>query len=426
MSAAPNIRQNVVASWAWRFSTIIANVLILRLLSYRLAETELAFLIFLQGISVLIAFADLGLSNAIMVQVPNRLARTGAAGRWVAALLPPVVKRHLSFALLWFPLCLGMSFYFWLGRNIPATTIGWAVMIHGVLALGNGVLAVPAKKFFFEGRGYIQYWAGCGVALSNLALVYLGAERLSGTELLLLAIAADGLCHLLANGAVILLAPSRPSDDQPWHANEVGETFVLARKNIYVMAASGIILNTDFLFVGMLPPEQIIQYGLLQRLFGAAYNAQNAALMALWPNFVAANAEDFRASVGLAKRCALLALVGVGLTTAVVLAIPDLILNLLLPGQSLVLPLALTLACAAYFAARVFADGFAMPFSANGQMDVLRTSVTLHLLSYLAAVGVAWIMGPSATSLYLAFGSAFLLSSTWYLPRQCHLRLCCP
>lgn len=315
-------RHNVVAAWAWRFTSIAVNILILRLLSLHLTTLELAFLIFLQGISLLIAFADFGLTNAILMSVPKRRARNGSQGCWASVLMPHVVRRHLKFGASWLVLGVIVCHFFWIPRGLGAVAVFGPFFAHATLALLNSALSVPAKAQLFEGQGYVQYWLGCLSSLVNLALLYAFAGRLEGGELLIAAVLVDGSCVLAANLIVIHVSRALLFRGERWSVAEVESALALSRKNLYIMSASAIILNTDFLLLGALPPEQLVQYGLMQRLFGAAYNAHNSALASLWPNFAASAKGPDRAPLRLATRCAAASVLGVSVVAAAAAMFP--------------------------------------------------------------------------------------------------------
>lgn len=407
-----------ISAWLGRVVTVAAGIVMVRMLTITLGVEQYGAFAVLAGLQGWFLLLDFGIGSSLQ----NHISESRSRGESVNALLMVTLISGVVLGILLSltisvvsstvaPLLLkSFSSLDTAGKVRCFTTNG---IIYVVVAIGS----ISSRIWYAEQRGYLSSIIPAAASICSLALVYL-VMSLQPDERLFWCVLASGApsAAMLLVSFIVKTAPAERVS-----AAELGTVlrplFFRAFKFWGFALMSAFVLQIDYIVMSQfLQAKEIVAYNITGKVFFIAFFLYSALLSALWP--LCTEAAALLKWDALKKN--LRNILASGFTIMAIasgvfyLGMP-LIVRVLSPAETLVIPPPFILLMGAYYLVRVWSDAYAMVLQS---MSYLRPFWLLTPVQAVVSCVLQLFLVPriGLSGVVIGLLGSFLLTACWGLP----------
>jgi O-antigen/teichoic acid export membrane protein len=409
-----------VAGSAWISRVVIAFVQLasIRILMGSLGLEQYAMYALLMGLLQWYMLADIGLGISTQNRISECRAREASYRSFVAAAgVIAIGMLILSIVALYFASPTLARTFLKAFPDVSHAEKTRYFFLAGTLFISAGIGNISYKIWYAEQKGYLAHIVPAIASLLGLlGIVLLDASGHGGdfgTALFLF----NAPAAALALGSLLLEVVRNARGFDSVHVGLVKNTLARAMKFWLTAILGTIALQVDTLVISqLLSPHQMVVYVIATKIFGFIAFFFTSILWALWPNFAEwGSVGDWRKVKQSLAQCIRLGMLFVAsATVALVYAMPY-ISEMLAPGQSVRIPVQLTLLLGAYQLIRVWNDVYSVVLQS---MNVLWPLWVFMPIQAAMSVGFQYKLAPiyGVHGIVLGMIASFVLTVIWGLP----------
>ena len=403
-----------LAAWISRGLQAILQVLMLSILTQILNVNDYAIFILISSLLVWFMLTDLGLGFALQNKISKLKAQGKDYEKFIANIffngffiifLFSLISVILSYTLV--PLYLE---YYSNGRSYH-----YEFLLSAILMVCTVVFGMVYKVWYATEKGY---WSSIVPALGTLIAFFLLQALLEYNVKSLLAIFAAYFLPLavlpLIFYAKILI---RLRKNILINLEYITSLWKSAKSFLFFGLMSALVLNVDFFIASQfLPPEQIVQYHMLLKIFTFALFLYSAYLMAIWPVF--SEKIENRQSQFVLEMLQILMPVGlvfIFVFTLLLIFFGSHIYTLLIKNMDFKVSKEIIFIFGLYFMIRVWTDTFAIVLQSGNNLNPLLKSVPIQAAISIS-LQITLVNYFQLYGLLSALILSYLLTVSWYLP----------
>lgn len=419
MTRIPHHLLVAASAWASRIVMALVQLASIRVLMSGLGLEQYAIFALLISLMGWFMLADMGVGASLQNHISEQRAKAGSYDGQVAAaaiiaailLVLTIVALYVSSPYIAPVFLKQFNFVSDLEKNS-------LFFISGAMFIGTALGGMVYKVWYAKQKGYLSNILPAIAALAGYAgIVAVNASEASD-KLLLSLVAYLAPSAALPLGAFVfqVVMGIRNGASLP---GMVVVSKILKRAGHFwffsLMAA--LVLQIDYLVMSQfLNPHDIVAYNVSTKIFGLVLFMYVSVLTALWPVFSEAIARGNWAMVRSHTRKYLEFGLGFVLVSTILLVwlMPKAI-QLLVPNETVVIPVMFILLLGVYQLLRVWTDTFAMILQSMSDLKPLWIFVPIQAL---LSVVLQWTLVPVFGLYGILFGlvGSFVLTVTWALP----------
>lgn len=403
-----------LAAWFSRGLQAILQVLMLSILTQILNVNDYAVFILISSLLVWFMLTDLGMGFALQ----NKISKLKAKGKDYEKFIANVFLSGFFIVCFFVLVSLIVSHTLvplYLEKYSNNQSYHYEFLLSAILMVCVGVFGMIYKVWYALGKGY---WSSIVPALGTLIAFFLLQALLEfNIQSLLVVFAAYffplALLPLIFYAKTLVELRKKVL----FNLEYIVSMWKNAKGFLFFGFMSALVLNVDFFIASQfLPPEQIVQYHTLLKLFTFGLFLYSAYLMAVWPIF-SEKIENRQSKfiVEMLRSFIPVGMVFIIVFTLLLVLFGSHIYTFLIKNMDFEVSKAIVLMFGLYFMIRVWTDTFAMVLQSGNNLNPLLKSVPIQAVLSIS-LQIILVSYFQIYGLILALILSFLLTVAWYLP----------
>lgn len=401
-------------AWVSRGVQAILQVLMLSILTQILDVNDYAVFILISSLLVWFMLTDLGLGFALQ----NKISKLKAKGKDYEKFIVNVFLNGFFIVFLFVIVSLILSYTLipeYLEKYTKDQNYHYEFLLSAILMVCIGVFGMVYKVWYALGKGY---WSSILPAIGTL-ITYLLLQVLLEFNIQSLLIVFFVYFFPLAFLPLFFFIKTLINLRKKitFDVEYIASLLKSAKGFLFFGFMSALVLNVDFFIASQfLPPNQIVQYHTLLKLFTFGLFLYSAYLMAVWPIF-SEKIENRQSQfiVEMLKSFIPVGMVFIIVFTLLLVFFGSHIYTYLIKNMDFEVSKAIVVMFGLYFLIRVWTDTFAMVLQSGNNLKPLLKSVPIQAVLSIS-LQIILVSYFQIYGLLLALILSFLLTVAWYLP----------
>ena len=375
---------------------------------------DYAVFILISSLLVWFMLTDLGLGFALQ----NKISKLKAKGEDYEKFIANIFINGFFIVFLFVLVSVILAYTLiplYLEKYSNNQTYHYEFLLSAVLMVCIGVFGMIYKVWYALGKGY---WSSIVPALGTLIAFFLLQALLEFNVQSLIAVFA-AYFFPLAFLPFFFYAKTlvKLRKKVLFNLEYITSLWKSAKGFLFFGFMSALVLNVDFFIASQfLPPEQIVQYHTLLKLFTFGLFLYSAYLMAVWPIF-SEKIENRQSKfiVEMLRGFIPVGMVFIIVFTLLLVLFGSHIYTFLIKNMDFEVSKAIVLMFGLYFMIRVWTDTFAMVLQSGNNLNPLLKSVPIQAVLSIS-LQIILVSYFEIYGLIVALILSFLLTVAWYLP----------
>jgi len=413
-----------IASWISRFIQIIAQLILIKIITSLINVNEYAVYTLMTGLTGWIMLSDFGLGTSLQNYISELRAQNHRYNDFIFTTINIVIILFIVFLIIFvlFSNSLGSLYlnqYTFLAKIDKSNIFFYSIITMLWISLSS----IIYKIWYAEHKGYLSNIMPALGSLCSLAFLYSAQKyvlNLSLINVLLISLIPQAIFSFYFLSQLYYSLYKKSS-----FKLEIAKKLLSRGKSFFGFALlSAFVLQIDIIIISQyLSAEEIIQYTTILKFFTLGFFLYSSFLLAIWPIFSELLAKkDF-----LEVQKKLNFFIPLGVLYIIIFSLIlyftfPFIVEVLIKNTVISMNIYLTILFCIYFAIRIWTDSYAIVLQSMSYMQPFWKSIPLQaLLSVFLQIFFVQYFG--IYGVLYALILSFLLTVSWYLPKHVYILL---